>query len=46
MQDPWPNLWWLYQPAPGQPDPVPSWEGGSNEVFGTIDSAMRALARS
>ncbi len=42
LRDPWGNLWWLYQPAPGQPDPVPTWEGGSSEVFDTIDAAMRA----
>ncbi len=40
MLDPWGNLWWLYAPAPGQPDP----EWGSGDVFSTIDAAMRALA--
>jgi len=44
MIDPWQNIWWLYAPAPGQPDPKPSWEGGSDTVFTTLDSALRALA--
>ncbi|MFG1926962.1 VOC family protein [Cryptosporangium sp. NPDC048952] len=43
MADSWGNLWWLYEPAPGQPDPVPSWEGGSNVVFTSLDSALREL---
>lgn len=43
MADPWGNLWWLYEPAPGQADPVPSWEGGSDEVFSTLDAALRTL---
>ena len=37
------NLCWLYAPAPGQPDPTPSWEGGSDEVFSTLDEALRGL---
>jgi len=41
MFDPWDGLWWLYSPAPGQPDP----EWGSNDVFGTVDGALRALAQ-
>lgn len=41
MLDPWRNLWWLYQPAPGQADPAPSWEGGPDTVFATLDEALR-----
>ena len=44
MLDPWGNVWWLYAPAPGQPDPTPVWEGGSGVVFSTVDAAMRTLA--
>lgn len=44
MTDPWGNLWWLYAPAPGQPDPVPAWEGGDDTVFRTIDDEMRSRA--
>jgi len=43
LLDPWQNLWWLYAPAPGQPDPKPHWEG-SDTVFTTLDSALRGLA--
>jgi PhnB protein len=42
MLDRWQNLWWLYAPAPGQPDPVPSWAGGSDTVFSTLDKALRS----
>jgi PhnB protein len=42
--DPWQNLWWLWSPAPGQPDPEPDWEGGSDPVFTTLDQTLRALA--
>lgn len=42
VQDPWGNLWWLYQPIPGQPDPKPAWEGGSDAVFRTLDEHLRA----
>lgn len=42
VEDPWGNLWWVYQPAPGQPDPTPVWEGGSDTVFRTIDEYMRS----
>jgi len=42
MVDPWGNLWWLYAPAPGQPDPIPAWEGGDPVVFRTIDAEMRS----
>jgi uncharacterized glyoxalase superfamily protein PhnB len=42
--DPWQNIWWLWAPAPGQPDPVPHWEGGSNVVFSTLDEVLRSLA--
>jgi PhnB protein len=38
MLDPWDTLWWLYAPAPGQPDP----ERGS-AVFTTLDKALRTL---
>jgi len=44
MLDPWQNLWWLYAPAPGQPDPSPNWAGGPSTVFATLDSALRSLA--
>jgi len=44
MLDSWQNLWWLWTPAPGQPDPMPAWEGGSDIVFGTLDDALRSLA--
>lgn len=44
MLDRWQNLWWLWTPAPGQPDPVPSWEGGPGVVFGTLDEALKSLA--
>jgi len=45
MLDPFGNLWWLYAPAPGQADPVPAWEGGSDVVFRTIDEAMKRFAQ-
>jgi PhnB protein len=44
MLDGWQNLWWLYAPAPGQPDPVPAWTGGSDTVFRTLDRALKSLA--
>ncbi|XVV15851.1 VOC family protein [Actinoplanes sp. CA-131856] len=45
MLDRWQNLWWLWAPAPGQPDPVPAWESGDPDpVFTTIDETMRSLA--
>ncbi|WP_306210359.1 VOC family protein [Actinoplanes sp. RD1] len=37
MLDPWRNLWWLYAPAPGQPDPL------SGTVFTTLDQALRTM---
>lgn len=40
MLDPWQNLWWLYEPAPGQPDPAPD----STVVFSTVDEALRSMA--
>ncbi len=43
MLDRWRNLWWLFAPAPGQPDPVPAWEGGSDAVFATLDATLRSL---
>ena len=44
MVDPWENLWWLFSPAPGQPDPLAPWEGGDSTVFDTIDAEMRSRA--
>jgi uncharacterized glyoxalase superfamily protein PhnB len=44
MVDPWDNLWWLFSPAPGQPDPLAPWEGGDDTVFTTIDTEMRTRA--
>ncbi|GAB3560835.1 VOC family protein [Spelaeicoccus albus] len=41
IEDPWGNLWWVYQPVPGQPDPKPAWEGGSDIVFRTLDEHLR-----
>lgn len=43
MLDPWQNIWWLYQPAPGQADPAPSWKGGSDTIFATLDKTMKLL---
>lgn len=40
MLDPWDGLWWLFSPAPGQGDP----EWGSNDIFSTVDRALRSLA--
>lgn len=42
VQDPWENLWWIYQPVPGQPDPKPAWEGGSDIIFRTLDEHLRS----
>ena len=44
MIDPWQNIWWLYQPTPGQADPTPAWEGGSDTVFATLDKALKSLS--
>lgn len=44
MLDPWGNLWWLWSPAPGQPDPPAPWEGGDDTVFATLDATLRGLA--
>ncbi|MDT0156706.1 VOC family protein [Microbacterium sp. ARD32] len=44
VEDPWGNLWWLYQPVAGQPDPVPSWEGGSDVVFRSLDEHLRGAS--
>ena len=41
--DPWQNIWWLYQQAPGQADPVPSWQDGTDTVFVTLDKALKSL---
>ncbi|GAB2570450.1 hypothetical protein Aab01nite_06030 [Paractinoplanes abujensis] len=44
MLDPWQNLWWLYAPAPGQPDPAPHWDDeGGDTIFTTLDAALRTL---
>ncbi|MCY1141065.1 glyoxalase [Actinoplanes sp. Pm04-4] len=44
MLDPWQNLWWLYAPAPGQPDPIPNWDDeGSDTIFTTLDATLRSL---
>lgn len=40
MLDPWQNLWWLWAPAPGQPDPT----GGDDTMFRTLDETLRSLA--
>jgi uncharacterized glyoxalase superfamily protein PhnB len=45
MVDPWQNIWWLWAPAPGQPDPAPAWDGGSSAVFDTLDAQLRSAAR-
>jgi PhnB protein len=45
MLDPFGNLWWLFAPAPGQADPVPAWEGGSDIVFSTLDEQMKRFAQ-
>lgn len=42
VEDPWGNLWWLYQPVPGQSDPQPAWEGGSDTIFRTLDDHLRS----
>ncbi|MGO8957805.1 MAG: VOC family protein [Streptosporangiaceae bacterium] len=44
MLDHWQNIWWLWAPAPGQPDPRPAWEGGSEVVFSTLDKTLKSLA--
>jgi len=43
MLDDWQNIWWLWARAPGQPDPAPAWEGGSNVVFATLDKTLKSL---
>ncbi|MHA6800395.1 VOC family protein [Bounagaea algeriensis] len=45
MLDPWHNLWWLWAPAPGQPDPALDGDGGSDAMFDMLDEALRSLAR-
>lgn len=42
IEDPWGSLWWLYQQVPGQPDPLPVWEGGSDVVFRTLDEHLKS----
>lgn len=41
VHDTWGNLWWLYQSVPGQVDPKPAWQGGSDIVFRTLDEHLR-----
>jgi PhnB protein len=36
--DRWENVWWLWAPAPGRPDPA------GDVVFTTLDRALRSLA--
>lgn len=44
MSDPWGNLWWLWAPAPGQPDPA--WDDpASEQIFDTLDHRLREIAR-
>ena len=45
FQDPWGNIWWLYAPARGGAA-VPSWEGGSTYLFGSLDETLRGIANS
>jgi PhnB protein len=45
MLDAWQNIWWLWAPAPGQPDPAPVWES-SDVVFATLDETLKSLAAS
>lgn len=40
MLDDWGNLWWLYAPAPGQPDP--GWDEDADAIFSTLDRTLRA----
>jgi PhnB protein len=42
LLDPWNTLWWLYAPAPGRPDPLPHWDGGSDVVFRSLDETLRS----
>ncbi|SNY47878.1 VOC family protein [Paractinoplanes atraurantiacus] len=45
MLDRWQNLWWLWAPAPGQPDPLPAWESDAPDpLFTTIDETLQSLA--
>lgn len=41
MLDGWGNIWWLWAPAVGQPDP----DDGSYTTFSTLDETMRSLVR-
>jgi hypothetical protein len=41
MLDSWQNIWWLHAPTPGQPDPKPTWDGGSDVIFATLDRTLR-----
>lgn len=42
VRDTWGNLWWIYQPVAGQPDPIPAWEGGPDIIFRTLDEYLRS----
>ena len=44
MLDPWQDIWWLWSPAPGQPDPVPDRDSGSDPVFSTLHEVLRSAA--
>ncbi|HEX8348255.1 MAG TPA: glyoxalase [Actinoplanes sp.] len=44
MVDAWQNIWWLWAPAPGQPDPAPAWDSGSDTIFTTLDIALESMA--
>jgi uncharacterized glyoxalase superfamily protein PhnB len=43
MLDPWQNIWWLWSPAPGRPDPTPDWDA-PDPIFTTLDRTLRSLA--
>jgi uncharacterized glyoxalase superfamily protein PhnB len=44
LLDPWQNIWWLWEPAPGQPDPEPHWDRGSDVIFSTLDKTLKSLS--
>jgi PhnB protein len=37
--DRWQNVWWLWAPAPGQPDPA------TDIMFTTLDATLRSMTR-
>ena len=43
LLDPWQNIWWLWAPAPGRPDPVPVWEDDCDVVFTSLDATLKRL---